>query len=125
MATVNDVNRMRVETLDKLEQERTAVMADLKSERTEVMGAMREERIAATADLTRFGEESIRQLDASVDQKMTEVANLSVELADHVFRRVVQLSLGVGGFILFSLILILRNRQPRPQPSSVLCHCRI
>ena len=117
MATLNDVNRMRVETLDKLEQERTAVMADLKSERTEVMEAMREERIAATGDLTRFGEESIRQLDASVDQKMTDVANLSVELADHVFRRVVQLSLGVGGFILFSLILILRNRQPRPQPS--------
>ena len=114
IATMQVIDQMRSETLNRFREERIAVMGKVESERTIVLKAIDDQRIAATRDLTHLSEQSLEKIDQVVDTKIADVAVHSSDLIDHGFRRLAQL---IGAIAVLALLgfaghlLIRKQRQ--------------
>ncbi len=122
IATMQVIDQMRSETLNRFREERIAVMGKVESERTIVLKSIDDQRIAATRDLTHLSEQSLEKIDQVVDAKIADVAVHSSDLIDHGFRRLAQL---IGAIAVLALLgfagylLIRRQRQTKPESKPI------
>ena len=101
-ATMSGLKQIQSDTVQEMRRERIAVSEDLQQELATTLDILRDERAAATQDLTEFGRQIIDQLDASASVKIDDIARRSVHLADHFFKRIIQL--GIAVLLLMAII---------------------